>query len=188
MYVAGRCCDIKNCHKMYQRKIQNLTKCEILCHLRLQKRVWRRKKGNLQKCGEKSATRKKWCESCYQDAYSCIFIICILYQLNFQMQKNTLNYVFVLSKWNFESWYATKYSYFNKTYMITFLHLKMGKSLHESETSKDNDIVYGVLVEIWLELIIQNKAREKQGEPLWTESKIAILTTPNTANIYLCMS
>lgn len=46
--------------------------------------------------------------------------------------------------------------------MITFLHLKMGKSLHESETSKDNDIVYGVLVEIWLELIIQNRAREKK--------------------------
>ena len=42
----------------------------------------------------------------------------------------------------------------------------MDKSLHESETSNDNDIVYGVLVEIWLELIIQNKAREKQVEPL----------------------
>jgi len=139
----------------------------------------------------KSATKKKWCQSCYQDAYSCIFISCILYQLNFQMQKNPLNYVFVLyliSKWNFESWYATKYRYFNKTYMITFLHLKMGKSLHESETSNDNDIVYGVLVEIWLELIIQNRAREKKREPLWTESKIAIRTTPNTTNIYLCMS
>ena len=47
--------------------------------------------------------------------------------------------------------------------MIPFLHLKMGKSLHESETSNDNDIdVYGVLVEIWLELIIQNRTREKK--------------------------
>lgn len=46
--------------------------------------------------------------------------------------------------------------------MITFLHLKMGKSLHESETSNDNDIVYGVLVEILLELIIQNRAKEKK--------------------------
>ena len=70
--------------------------------------------------------------------------------------------IHLISKWNFESWYATKYRYFNKTYMITFLHLKMGKSLHESETSNDNDIVYGVLVEIWLELIIQNRAREKK--------------------------
>lgn len=70
--------------------------------------------------------------------------------------------IYLISKWNFESWYATKYRYFNKTYMITFLHLKMGKSLHESETSNDNDIVYGVLVEIWLELIIQNRAREKK--------------------------
>ena len=124
-------------------------------------------KRNLQKCGEKSATRKKWCQSCYQGAYSCIFISCILYQLNFRMQKNTLNYVFVLyliSKWNLESWYATKYRYFNKTWMIPFLHLKMGKPLHESETSNDNDIdVYGVLVEIWLELIIQNRTREKKN-------------------------
>ena len=95
--------------------------------------------------------------------------------------------IYILSKWNFESWYATKYRYFNKTWMIPFLHLKMGKSLHESETSNDNDIVYGVLVEILLELIIQNRTREKK-EPFWTESKILILTTPNTANIYLCMS
>jgi hypothetical protein len=50
--------------------------------------------------------------------------------------------------------------------MITFLHLKMGKSLHESETSNDNDIVYGVLVEIGFEPIIQNRAREKKRELL----------------------
>jgi len=46
--------------------------------------------------------------------------------------------------------------------MITLLHLKMGNSLHESETSNDSDIVCGVLVEIWLEPIIQNRAREKK--------------------------
>jgi hypothetical protein len=48
--------------------------------------------------------------------------------------------------------------------------------------------VYGVLVEIGFEPIIQNRAREKKRELLWTESQIAILITPNTANIYLCMS
>ena len=133
----------------------------------------------------KSATRKKWCQSCYQDAYSCIFILCILYQLNFQMQK---------IPWTMFSYYQNEISNLDMQLNIdiltrliwsTFLHLKMGKSLHESETSNDNDIVYGVLVEIWLELIIQNRAREKQGEPLWTESKIAILTTP-ILQTYIC--
>lgn len=110
----------------------------------------------------KSATRKKWCQSCYQDAYSCIFILCILYQLSFQMQK---------IPWTMFSYYQNEISNLDMQLNIdiltrliwsTFLHLKMGKSLHESETSNDNDIVYGVLVEILLELIIQNRAREKK--------------------------
>lgn len=53
MCVAGRCCDIKSCHKMFQGKIPNLTKCENICHLSLQKFVWRRKKATFKKCGEK---------------------------------------------------------------------------------------------------------------------------------------
>ena len=89
-------------------------------------------------------------------------------QIEFSNAKKILWTMFsyyLISKWNLESWYATKYRYFNKTWMIPFLHLKMGKSLHESETSNDNDIdVYGVLVEIWLELIIQNRTREKKDD------------------------
>ena len=105
--------------------------------------------------------------------------------IEFSNAKNTLNYVFVLSKWNFESWYATKYRYFNKTYMITFLHLKMGKSLHESETSNDNDIVYGVLVEILLELIIQNRAREKK-ENLCERNPNKQSSPPPIRQTYIC--
>ena len=69
--------------------------------------------------------------------------------------------------------------------MITFLHLKMGKSLHESETSNDNDIVYGVLVEIWLELIIQNRAREKK-ENLCERNPKKQSSPPPIRQTYIC--
>ena len=67
----------------------------------------------------------------------------------------------------------------------TFLHLKMGKSLHESETSNDNDIVYGVLIEIWLELIIQNRAREKK-ENLCERNPKKQSSPPPIRQTYIC--
>ena len=101
-------------------------------------------------------------------AHTVAFLCHVFYtKLIFECKKIpwTMFSYYLISKWNLESWYATKYRYFNKTWMIPFLHLKMGKSLHESETSNDNDIdVYGVLVEIWLELIIQNRTREKKDD------------------------
>ena len=164
MCVAGRCCDIKSCHKMFQGKIPNLTKCENICHLSLQKFVWRRKKATFKKCGENVQQKRNDVNHVIK-THTVAFSFHVFYtNWIFKCKKIpwTMFSYYLISKWNFESWYATKYRYFKKTYMITFLHLKMGKSLHESETSNDNDIVYGVLVEIWLELIIQNRAREKK--------------------------
>ena len=162
MCVAGRCCDIKSCHKMFQGKIPNLTKCENICHLSLQKFVWRRKKATFKKCGEK-----------VQQKRNDVNHVIKTHTVAFSFHVFYTNWIFKCKKipWTMFSYYQNEISNLDMQLNIdiltrliwsTFLHLKMGKSLHESETSNDNDIVYGVLVEIWLEPIIQNRAREKK--------------------------